>query len=212
MTKIKGHHRLEAVEVSQVDEKLNPIPGTEKEYACDTLILSVGLIPENELSLMAGVELDPRTKGAVVDEFCQTTVPGVFAAGNVLHVHDLVDFVSLEAEKMAKGVVQYLSAGNPSDDTDEKTVSGLANAEISIETGGFVGYTVPQKITGETDVVLSFRPRKPMRDAYVDVYQGENLVASKKYVKLLPAEMEKITISAEKLVPGVCIKVVTRDE
>ena len=216
VTKIKGHHRLEAVEVSQVDEKLNPIPGTEKEYACDTLILSVGLIPENELSLMAGVELDPRTKGAVVDEFCQTTVPGIFAAGNVLHVHDLVDFVSLEAEKMAAGVVQYLGNANQnenwSDDTADRTVLGLSAAEITIETGGFVGYTVPQKITGERDVVLSFRPRKPMRDAYVDVYQGETLIASKKYVKLLPAEMEKITISAEKLVPGVSVKVVTRDE
>lgn len=199
VTKIKGHHRLEAVEVSQVDEKLNPIPGTEKEYPCDTLILSVGLIPENELSLMAGVELDPRTKGAIVDEFCQTTVPGIFAAGNVLHVHDLVDFVSLESEKLADAVARYVN-------------EELPKAEIIVETAGFVGYTVPQKITGDADVSLSFRPRKPMRDQYIDVYQGETLVASKKYVKLLPAEMEKIKIPAAKLVSGANVKVVTRDE
>lgn len=199
VTKIKGHHRLEAVEVSQVDEKMNPIPGTEKEYECDTLILSVGLIPENELSLMAGVELDPRTKGAIVDEFCQTSVPGIFAAGNVLHVHDLVDFVSLESERLADAVARFVK-------------EGLTKAEISVETAGFVGYTVPQKVTGEEDVVLSFRPRRPMRDCYIDVYQGEILIASKKYVKLLPAEMEKIKIPAEKLVSKETVKVVTRDE
>ena len=101
VTDIKGAGRLEAVEVSRVDQRLQPIPGTEKIYPCDTLILSVGLIPENELSRMAGIEMDPRTKGAVVDEFYQTSVPGIFAAGNVLHVHDLVDFVSLEAERLA---------------------------------------------------------------------------------------------------------------
>ena len=220
VTDIKGHHRLESVVVSQVDEKLNPIPGTEKEYECDTLILSVGLIPENELSLMAGVELDLRTKGAVVDEFCQTSVPGIFAAGNVLHVHDLVDFVSLEAEKMAAGVAKYVEAkvaaaanvGEPVLIESESVELGLAKAEITVETGGFIGYTVPQKITGESDVVLSFRPRKPMRDQYVDVYQGDTLVASKKYVKLLPAEMEKIKIPAEKLVSKETVKVVTRDE
>ncbi len=199
VTKIKGHHRLEAVEVSQVDEKLNPIPGTEKEYECDTLILSVGLIPENELSLMAGVELDPRTRGAIVDEFCQTSVPGIFAAGNVLHVHDLVDFVSLESEKLAVAVARFVK-------------EGLPKAEIAVETAGFIGYTVPQKVTGEEDVVLSFRPRKPMRDRYIDVYQGETLIASRKYVKLLPAEMEKIKIPVEKLVSKETVKVVTRDE
>ncbi len=199
VTDIKGHHRLESVVVSQVDEKLNPIPGTEKEYECDTLILSVGLIPENELSLMAGVELDPRTKGAVVDEFCQTTVPGIFAAGNVLHVHDLVDFVSLESEKLADAVARFVKGGLP-------------KAEISVETAGFVGYTVPQKVTGEEDVILSFRPRKPMRDRYIEVYQGDTMIASKKYVKLLPAEMEKIKIPAVKLASKETIKVVTRDE
>ncbi len=199
VTKIKGHNRLEAVEVSQVDEKLNPIPGTEKEYACDTLILSVGLIPENELSLMAGVELDPRTKGAVVDEFYQTTTPGIFAAGNVLHVHDLVDFVSLEAERLAESVAEYVT-------------HGLPEAGIQVETGGLVGYTVPQKITGSSDVVFSFRPRKPVRDCLVEIRQGDRVLASRKYPKLLPAEMEKIQLPADRLVSKEGIKVVTSVE
>lgn len=199
VTKIKGHDRLEAVEVSRVDENLKPIPGTEKEYACDTLILSVGLIPENELSLMAGVELDPRTKGAIVDEFYQTTVPGVFAAGNVLHVHDLVDFVSLEAERLAKSAAQYVK-------------DGLPEAGIRVETGGLVGYTVPQKITGKDDVSLSFRPKKPVRDCTVEIWQDGTLLVFRKYPKLLPAEMENIKFPAKKLVSGADIKVVTSVE
>ena len=199
VTKIIGHNRLEAVEVSQVDENMQPIPGTEKRYDCDTLILSVGLIPENELSLMAGVELDPRTKGAVVDEFYQTSVPGIFAAGNVLHVHDLVDFVSLEAERLAKSVAAYLK-------------EDLAPAEISIETGGLIGYTVPQKISGSRDVSLSFRPRKPVRGCRVEIRQDETCLVSRTYPKLLPAEMETIDLPAGKLLSKSNIKVVTVDE
>ena len=199
VTKIIGHNRLEAVEVSQVDENMQPIPGTEKRYDCDTLILSVGLIPENELSLMAGVELDPRTKGAVVDEFYQTSVPGIFAAGNVLHVHDLVDFVSLEAERLAKSVAAYLK-------------EDLAPAEISIETGGLIGYTVPQKISGARDVSLSFRPRKPVRGCRVEILQDETCLVSRTYPKLLPAEMETIDLPAGKLLSKSNIKVVTVDE
>ena len=199
VTKIIGHNRLEAVEVSQVDENMQPIPGTEKRYDCDTLILSVGLIPENELSLMAGVELDPRTKGAVVDEFYQTSVPGIFAAGNVLHVHDLVDFVSLEAERLAKSVAAYLK-------------EDLAPAEISIETGRLIGYTVPQKISGARDVSLSFRPRKPVRGCRVEIRQDETCLVSRTYPKLLPAEMETIDLPAGKLLSKSNIKVVTVDE
>lgn len=199
VTKIIGHNRLEAVEVSQVNENMQPVPGTEKRYDCDTLILSVGLIPENELSLMAGVELDPRTKGAVMDEFYQTSVPGIFAAGNVLHVHDLVDFVSLEAERLAKSVAAYLK-------------EDLAPAEISIETGGLIGYTVPQKISGARDVSLSFRPRKPVRGCRVEIRQDETCLVSRTYPKLLPAEMETIDLPAGKLLSKSNIKVVTVDE
>ena len=111
VTEIRGVDRLESVVISEVDEKLQPIPGTEKEYPCDTLILSVGLIPENELTWMAGAKQDEGTKGASVDENFQTTVPGVFAAGNVLHVHDLVDFVSMEAEELADGAARYIQEG-----------------------------------------------------------------------------------------------------
>ena len=198
VTKILGSRRLEAVEVSAVDEDLRPIPGTEKTYPCDTLILSVGLIPENELSRMAGVELDPRTRGAVVDEFYQTSVPGIFAAGNVLHVHDLVDFVSLEAERLADSVARFLE-------------KGLPEANIPVETGGLIGYTVPQKITGQQEVTFSFRPRRPGRNGWVEIRQGDTCLVKKKYPRLLPAEMETIILPREKLLSDSAIKVVSRD-
>ena len=108
VTEIKGKDRLEGITVAEVDDHMQTVPGTEKEYVCDTLILSVGLIPENELSLSAGVVLDDRSKGAVVDEHYQTNVEGIFAAGNVLQVHDLVDFVSLEAEGLADSAARYV--------------------------------------------------------------------------------------------------------
>lgn len=199
ITKIKGKTRLEAVKVSEVDENLKPIPGTEKEYPCDTLILSVGLIPENELSLMAGVEIDPRTKGAIVDEYLQTSVPGIFAAGNVLHVHDLVDFVSLEAERLADSVTMFLNGS-------------LLKADINVGIGGDIGYTVPQKITGKNDVLLSFRPKKPSHNKIVEIRQDGKCIARKKYARLLPAEMGKIQLPVSKLISSSDIKVVTSDE
>jgi thioredoxin reductase len=195
VTRITGRERLESVTVSQVDDKLKPIPGTEKVWPCDTLILSVGLIPENELSLKAGVQLDPRTKGAVVDEQYQTSTPGVFAAGNVLHVHDLVDFVSLEAEKLAASVCRYLA--------DE-----AVSCEIPVETDGSVGYTVPQRISGRQDVVLSFRPRRPMKNAAFSVWQGETCLAKKTVRKALPAEMLHIQIPGTAFVSKEPVKVV----
>ena len=196
VTRINGKNRLESVTVSQVDEKLQPIPGTEKEWPCDTLILSVGLIPENELSLKAGVQLDLRTKGAVVDEYLQTSVPGIFAAGNVLHVHDLVDFVSLEAEKMADSVLRYLEGQLP-------------GCEIAVETDGSIGYTVPQKISGETDVTLSFRPRRPMEKCRFEVWQGDKCIAKKRVPKALPAIMVHIDVKKSALVSQEPLKVVS---
>lgn len=187
VTKIIGHNRLEAVEVSQVDENMQPIPGTEKRYDCDTLILSVGLIPENELSLMAGVELDPRTKGAVVDEFYQTSVPGIFAAGNVLHVHDLVDFVSLEAEGLAEGAARYVKEGS------------LPECGLSIQIGDGVGHVIPQKIDGRQDVALSLRVNRPMKDCRIVVYQNGRPVAERKMKKAIPAEMIQLSLKAGKL-------------
>ena len=199
VTDIIGKNRLEAVVVSEVDEKLRPIPGTEKTYPCDTLILSVGLIPENELTKMTNAQLDARTKGAIVDEFYQTTADGIFAAGNVLHVHDLADFVSLEAERLADAVTSYLKGA-------------LTPCDINITTEGFIGYTVPQKISGTTDVELSFRPRKPLRNCRIEIWQDDTCIAQKKFARLLPAEMEKIKIPADKLISKSDIKVVTADE
>ena len=196
VTKIKGRNRLEGVEVSRVDEQLRPIPGTERWYPCDTLILSVGLIPENELSLQAGVRLDQRTKGAVVDEFYQTTVSGIFAAGNVLHVHDLVDYVSLESERLADAVCRYLQGGLPS-------------AGISVKTGGLVGYTVPQCISGREDVTFFFRPRRPAANCTVQLVQGGRVLAQRRFAKLLPAQMEQISLNAGTVGPEKEIEVVT---
>ncbi len=187
VTDIKGEERLEAVVVSQVDEWMQPIPGTEREYACDTLILSVGLIPENELSLAAGVRLDERSKGAVVDEHHQTSVPGIFAAGNVLQVHDLVDFVSMEAESLADSVARYLAD------------KGLLECGLEVKTDGNVTHTIPQKISGTEDFKLSLRVRRPVRNACIRLSQGENIVLEKKMLKVIPAEMIQIPVKAEKL-------------
>ncbi|MDO4620907.1 MAG: FAD-dependent oxidoreductase [Lachnospiraceae bacterium] len=187
VTEIKGRDRLEAVVVSQVDENMQPIPGTEKEYRCDTLILSVGLIPENELSLGAGVELDARSRGAVVDEYHQTSVPGIFAAGNVLQVHDLVDFVSMEAENLADSVAAYIREG------------GLKPCTHAVVTDGNVTHTIPQRISGECDFKLSMRVRRPMRDCTIRLSQNGVTVSEKKMRKALPAEMIQIPVKAEKL-------------
>ena len=183
---IRGRNRLESVVVAQVDGHLRPIAGTEKEIPCDTLILSVGLIPENELTLGAGAELDPHTQGALVDEFCQTTVPGLFSAGNVLHVHDLVDFVSLEAEGMAEGIRQYLEAGLP-------------EAEIPVRCGRNIGHTVPQRVSGKRDFRLSLRVRQPQRNARQVEKQGERILARKKIVNALPANMIELTVPCREM-------------
>lgn len=184
ITAIHGNERVTGVTISQVDEHLKPIPGTEKEYACDTVILSVGLIPENELSIDAGITLDRRTRGAVVDEHFQTDKEGFFAAGNVLHVHDLVDFVSLEAEKLADGVAEYVTAGS------------LPECAIEIRTDKNINHTVPQKISGTQDVVISMRVNKKLQNCTIAVKQGGEVIASKKMKKALPAEMIQIPVKA----------------
>ena len=187
VTEIHGDRRLKGVTVSEVDEKLQPIPGTEKYYDCDTLILSVGLIPENELSLDAGVELDPRTRGAVVTENFETSVPGIFAAGNVLHVHDLVDFVSLEAESLADAVAVFVKNGS------------LPACGIQIRTDRSINHTVPMKVSGEEDFVLTLRVSRPMKNASIVIRQGSEVILSRKYTKALPAEMIRIPVKKEKL-------------
>lgn len=187
VTAIHGDKRLTGVTISQVDEHFKPVPGTEKEYSCDTLILSVGLIPENELSLDAGVELDARTKGAVVDEHFQTNVDGIFAAGNVLHVHDLVDFVSMEAENLADAAAEYVREGS------------LGACPIEIKTDRNINHTVPQRVSGTRDFKLSMRVNRPMKDCRIVVRQDGIEVASKKMKKAIPAEMIQMTIRPDQL-------------
>lgn len=187
VTNIHGKTRLEGITVSKVDENLKPVPGTEQEIACDTLILSVGLIPENELSIDAGVELDPRTRGAVVDENFQTSVPGIFAAGNVLHVHDLVDFVSMEAESLADSAAAYIEN------------SGFASCGLLVKAGEGIGHTIPQKISGTKDITLSMRPSRQFKDAAVAVSQNGTVIARKKMKKAIPAEMIELPIKKETL-------------
>lgn len=190
VTMIKGKQRLTGITASRVDEFRQPVAGTEREFNCDTLILSVGLIPENELSLSAGVKLDPRTNGPLVNESFQTSVPGIFAAGNVLHVHDLVDFVSLEAEKLAVGVVDYLNKEQPSGKT------------LAVVPGQLIGHTVPQSIRGDRKTTLSLRVKKPMRNCRIIVSSGSNLLIEKRVPKAVPAEMIQLEIDPSKFVLG----------
>ena len=192
---IRGRERLTSVVVAQCDEHFRPIPGTEEEIPCDTLILSVGLIPENELSLAAGVELDARTRGAFVDEHCQTGIPGIFAAGNVLHVHDLVDFVSLEAEALADRAAEYLLEGS------------LPECRLTVNAGNNVGHVIPQRISGTRSFTLSLRVRQPLSNVSIVVRQGEKEILRKKMRKALPAEMIQLPIRAEKLVDSADMEV-----
>ena len=165
------------------NSKLRPVPGTEEYHACDTLILSVGLIPENELSLDAGVMLDKRTGGADVDERYQTSVPGIFAAGNVLQVHDLADLVSEEAEALADAVGRYLS----------EPVFPAGSRKVRC--GPRVRYTVPQRVNGCQEFILSLRVTEPMRDVAVTVRQGDRIIGSRKMRKALPAEMIRLKVT-----------------
>ena len=188
VTDVIGKGRIEQVVVSRVDEHKVPVPGSEITFDCDTLLLSVGLIPENELSRQAGIELDPRTNGPVVDERMQTTAPGIFACGNVLHVHDLVDYVSLEAAKAGKAAGEFVRGYEPE------------GAGMSIHCGPGIGYTVPQALrTINEDLELSFRVRSVMQDKVLVLRSGDRVLASVKKQKLLPAEMEKIKVKKELL-------------
>lgn len=200
VVKIHGEKRIEGVTVAKVGEKGAVIPGTEEYFSCDTLILSVGLIPENEISLAAGVSLDNRTKGAYVDENFQTSVPGVFAAGNVLHVHDLVDFVSLEAEALAEGAYRYLKDGK------------LEECTIDVEPEPVIGHIIPQKISGTRDFQMSMRVRRPMGKCKIKVMQGEQVIKSVTVPKAIPAEMIQFQVKAEKIRPKEKIEVVVYEQ
>ena len=176
VTRVIGRDRVEAVEVSQVDDHLAPIPGTERIVPCDTLLLSVGLIPENELSVAAGVELDPRTRGAVVDQSLQTGVPGIFACGNVLHVHDLADNVTTESERAGAAAAAWaLSSG-----TGAGTDAVSASCELAVSPAGIAGYALPGRITAAALTKVNFRVRRPVDAARVRLLgNGEELFAGK---------------------------------
>lgn len=193
VTRVIGHDRVEAVEVSQVDEHLAPIPGTERIVPCDTLLLSVGLIPENELSVAAGVELDPRTRGAVVDQSLQTGVPGIFACGNVLHVHDLADNVTCESERVGAAAAAYALGGG----ADAEAGAPGAGCQLTVSPAGIAGYALPGRITAVALTKLNFRVRRPVDAARVRILaDGEELFTGKVRA-FKPSVMESFPLPAK---------------
>ena len=188
VTRVIGHDRVEAVEVSQVDEHLAPIPGTERVVPCDTLLLSVGLIPENELSVGAGVELDPRTRGAVVDQSLQTGVPGIFACGNVLHVHDLADNVTTESERAGEAAAAYaLGSGG----------GAVPDCKLTVSPAGIAGYALPGRITAVALTKLNFRVRRPVDAARVRILAGGEELFAGKVRAFKPSVMESFPLPAK---------------
>ena len=192
VTRVIGHDRVEAVEVSQVDEHLAPIPGTERVVPCDTLLLSVGLIPENELSVAAGVELDPRTRGAMVDQSLQTSVPGIFACGNVLHVHDLADNVTTESERAGTAAAAWALGA-------VGTTAGVTNpgCQFTVSHAGIAGYALPGRITAVALTKLNFRVRRPVDAARVRILAGDEELFAGKVRPFKPSVMESFQLPAK---------------
>ena len=186
---IHGKERVTGVTIAKVDDRRRPIPETKQYIECDTLLLSCGLLPENELTRAAGISIDRITSGAVVDENRQTDLEGVFACGNVLHVHDLVDYVSEEAEIAGKAAARYIEG---------KKAEALANA-ITLETDGRVRYTVPQRITAAEDVTVYFRVSDVYRDIRITVRDGDDVIVNKKKQKVAPGEMETVKLTSAML-------------
>lgn len=201
---IKGKERLESVILAEVDDNRKPIPGTEEEYSCDTLLLSVGLIPENELSRDMGVTINPVTSGPKVNESLETNIEGVFACGNVLHVHDLVDFVSEEAGAAGRNAACYVKAG-------EKR-SGTETADIVLEAVEGVRYTVPETINiarMDEELIVRFRVGNVYKNCYISVYFDEVRMLHKKRQIMAPGEMEDVRIAREQLMNAPDLKKIT---
>lgn len=189
---IKGKERVSSVVIAEVDSNSKPIPGTEEEITCDTLLLSCGLIPENELSRAADVKINPSTNGPVVNESFETSVPGIFACGNVLHVHDLVDYVSEESGRAGRSAARYVAYNNPE----------AERPPLLIKNGNGVRYTVPTYVNianVEEDIVVRFRSGNVYKNAYIDVYfDGELKVHRKKQI-ITPGEMEQVILKKRDL-------------
>ena len=188
VTSVSGDQRLEKVVISEVDEKYQPIPGTEKEFDVDTLLLSVGLIPENHMLREIGVEINPKTQGAIVDNHYQTSVKGVFACGNSLHVHDIVDWASEEG--IEAGKFAAISALNKNPDTKD---------QIEVLAQGMVRYTVPNKINlnkeiKSEDLVIKFRINAPLENGRIIIKYGDTILKDMKKMHMIPSEMEEIKI------------------
>lgn len=186
VVEVHGKDRVTGVTIANVDDKMQPIPGTEEYIPCDTVLLSVGLIPENELSNQIGLEMDPVTRGPKVNEMRETSQPGVFASGNVLQVHDLVDFVTQESQIAGKGAAQYIKGKEDSEVIHCKGING-------------VRYTVPQHISlnQKEDVKIYFRVANVYKDKRVVVTCGDKVLFNRKKIKLAPGEMENVIIKAK---------------
>ena len=190
---IKGKERLEGITLAAVDEKGKPIPGTEEEYSCDTLLLSCGLIPENEISRSIGVDMEPVTSGPIVNESLETSVEGVFACGNVLHVHDLVDFVSEEAAAAGRNAAAYVKAGG---------TLGEKSKEIPIKAIDGVRYTVPKMLhinRMADEQVVRFRVGAVYKNCYISAYLNDERIIHRKRQIMAPGEMEEIKLKKEQL-------------
>lgn len=191
---IQGKERVTGVTLAEVDENRKPIPGTEEFYSCDTLLLSCGLIPENELSAKMGIKLSRVTSGAVVNESLETSVEGVFACGNVLHVHDLVDYVSEEAKRAGSHAAEYIH------NWKEEVIKETWELEVEPQNG--IRYTVPQTIRPEhmeEKLTLRFRVGAVYKDRYISVYCGSKRIFHKKKKKMAPGEMEQVTLQKSDL-------------
>ena len=184
VTNVYGEDRLEKIELTKVDENRNPIPGSEMYFDVDTLLLSVGLIPENSLAEEAGIAMDMSTRGPVVDENYMTSVPGIFACGNGLHVHDLADFVTKQAGEAALGALRYLKAS--------------CDNYCDINAGNLIAYVVPAKLHRENlpkTVTLYFRVRKPLTDVTIEISKGDKVIRSIHKDHMIPSEMEQVIIA-----------------
>lgn len=196
ITKIEGKTRLEAVTIAEVDENKNPIPNTEIRYECDTLLLSCGLIPENELSKMCDININPITSGPYVSESFETNTPGIFACGNVLHVHDLVDFVSEESTNTGKCAAKYIKSINDNKNAIIKTY------DIKINTENGIRYSVPSYINYaemEDNLTIRFRVDKIYTNANIAIYLNNDLLRKQRKKILAPGEMEQIIIKKDDL-------------